>query len=82
LIPIHQLLSRIRWDREFGRGRFTIGYYDRVRDEIVRVPLSDIIFPEEDRNTILVIDHDGVARSVPLHRIREVYSDSELIWRR
>ena len=29
LIPIHELLSRIRWDPEFGRGRLEIGFFDR-----------------------------------------------------
>jgi uncharacterized protein (UPF0248 family) len=30
MIPIHRLLNRIRWDPGFGRGRFVIGYYDRL----------------------------------------------------
>jgi hypothetical protein len=32
VIPIHELLARIRWDPEFGRGRFEIGYLDHTRD--------------------------------------------------
>ncbi|MDD3619370.1 MAG: DUF504 domain-containing protein [Desulfobulbaceae bacterium] len=82
MIPIHQLLSRIRWDREFGRGRFAIGYYDRVRDEIVRVPFEEIIFSPEERNAVRFMDSDGVVHTLPLHRIREVYRDNELIWSR
>lgn len=30
MIP-HELLSRIHWDPEFGRGEFKIGYLDHVR---------------------------------------------------
>lgn len=30
MIPIHDLLSRIQWDREFGRDAFVLGYYDRI----------------------------------------------------
>lgn len=82
MIPIHQLLSRIRWDREFCRGHFAIGYYDRVGNEIVRVPFSEIIFSPDDHDSIRVMDHDGIVHSVPLHRIREVYRNSELIWHR
>ena len=29
MTPIHELLNRIRWDPEFGRGRFEIGFFDR-----------------------------------------------------
>ena len=38
MIPIHQLLSRIRWDPEFGRGTFDLGYFDRVEERVVIVP--------------------------------------------
>ena len=36
MTPIHELLNRIRWDEEFGRGRFELGYYDRHEDAVVR----------------------------------------------
>ncbi len=39
MIPIRELLSRIRRDKAFGQGEFIIGYYDRVEDAIIRVPL-------------------------------------------
>lgn len=82
MIPIRPLLSRIRWDREFGRGYFEIGYYDRVLDAIVRVPLTGIIFTPNGGHAIQIPDAEGSVRSLPLHRIREVYRNSELIWRR
>ena len=82
MIPIHELLSRIRWDKEFGSGDFEIGYYDRVLAEIIRVPFAELIFPPDNRNSLLIMDYDGVVNSVPLHRIKEVYKDNELIWYR
>jgi len=39
MLPIHELLNRIRWDKEFGRGDFRIGYYDSIEDRLIRVPL-------------------------------------------
>jgi uncharacterized protein (UPF0248 family) len=82
MIPIHELLSRIRWDREFGRSAFEIGYYDRIRAEIVRVPFTALIFPPDSRHLLLIMTADGIIHSLPLHRIREVYRDNELLWRR
>ncbi|MDH5525047.1 MAG: DUF504 domain-containing protein [Desulfobulbaceae bacterium] len=82
MIPIHDLLSRIRWDQEFSRADFAIGYYDRLLDRIVLVPFSELIFPADDRNSIQVMAEDGVVHSVPLHRIKEVYRNHELIWLR
>ena len=82
MIPIHKLLSRIQWDRDFGRGDFEIGYYDRILDTIIRVSFSKIIIDPASRDVIKVMDPDGEIHSIPLHRIKEVYKDNELIWQR
>ncbi len=82
MIPIQELLHRIRWDPEFGRARFVIGYYDRVAGRIVRVPFDDIRLDPKDRFAFQALDEEGYAHSVPLHRVREVFRDGVLIWER
>ena len=82
MIPIQELLNRIRWDREFGQGDFVIGYHDRLDDRIVRIPLREIFFEPDDHFSFDLIDHDDVLHSIPLHRIKEVYKDGKLIWHR
>jgi uncharacterized protein (UPF0248 family) len=82
MLPIHKLLSRIRWDREFGRSAFVIGYYDRVVGRIIRAPFSEVIMEEGEGHALQVMGDDGLFHTVPLHRIREVYKDGELIWQR
>lgn len=82
MIPIHELLSRIRWDWKFGSGHFEIGYYDRVVDRMIREPFTNIIFDGDDRSTIMVIDKEGVSHRIPLHRIYQVFKDNVLIWER
>jgi uncharacterized protein (UPF0248 family) len=82
MIPIHEVLSRIRWDRQFGEGDFVIGYYDRVEDTVIRVPMRELFFPPDNHFAFDLIDQDGVLHSVPLHRIREVYRNDKLIWHR
>ncbi len=47
MMPIHQLLNRIRWDAEFGRAGFKIGYYDRMEDRIVAVAIQQLVMPYE-----------------------------------
>ena len=44
MIPIQDLLNRIRWDEPFPTGYFVIGYHDRISGEIVQVPLQDVEF--------------------------------------
>lgn len=82
MIPIHALLNRIRWDAQFGQGRFAVGYYDRVIDAIIVVPFDAIGFDPEDQFAFQFTDADGTARSIPLHRIRDVYKNGERIWHR
>lgn len=81
-MPIRQLLNRIRWDAEFGRSDFRIGYYDRMEDKIVVVPTRQVRFCPGDHFSIEVLDGDGEPRMVPLHRIREVYRNGVLVWAR
>ena len=80
--PIHELLSRIRWDSEFARGHFQIGYYDRVADRIILVPLHEVRFPEDSSDLFELIDEDGESQRIPFHRVREVRKDGQTIWQR
>jgi len=80
--PIHELLSRIRWDREFGRSFFEIGYYDRVEEKIIRIPFEETIRQPGDNFSFQIIDREGEGHTIPLHRVREVYRDGVLIWQR
>ena len=80
--PIHELLNRIRWDQEFGLAEFIICYHDRFQNDMVKVPLTEISFDRDDRFDFEMVDDMGQRHSVPLHRIREVYRNGKLIWRR
>ncbi len=82
MMPIQDLLHRILWDQEFGRGEFVIGYYDRIEHDLILVPFKEIAFPKGSPGIFELIDHEGTAHTIPLHRIREVYKNGELIWRR
>lgn len=82
MMPIQDLLSRICWDPEFGRGQFIIGYYDRIDKQIIRVPLARIVLQTESPASFDAIEADGSVHSVPYHRVREVYRDGALIWQR
>ncbi len=67
MIPIHDLLNRIRWDLEFGRGHFEIGYYDRHEAVLQQVALQAVSFPEGERHAFEVVDEAGQARRVHGH---------------
>jgi uncharacterized protein (UPF0248 family) len=82
MIPIHELLNRIRWDKDYASAEFSIGYYDRLEDEIIIVPFADVIFDEEDHFAFYILNHDGDHHHIPYHRVKSVYRNGELIWHR
>lgn len=82
MIPIQNLLNHIRWDKEFGKGKFMIDYYDRVEDHIIQVPLREMYFDPDDHFSFQILDTEGEIHTIPFHRIKRVYKDGELIWER
>jgi len=82
VIPIHELLKRIRWDEEYGNADFVIGYYDRVEDRIISVALKELSFDKGDHFDFEMLDVDGESQTIPLHRIRQVFRNGELVWER
>jgi uncharacterized protein (UPF0248 family) len=82
MMPIHELLNRIRWDQEFAKAEFRIGYYDRLEDAIILVSLQQVVQEPGDHFAMKVMDEGGIVHVVPFHRIKEVYRNGELIWKR
>ena len=82
MIPIHELLSRIRYDPEFGQGQFEIGYFDRMEATVQRVAFHQVTFPEGERGVFEIFDESEQVRRIPFHRVREVWRDGRIIWRR
>jgi uncharacterized protein (UPF0248 family) len=80
MLPIQKLLSRIRWDAGFARGRFELGYFDRVEKRVIRVPFQALEFPPAEPRAFRLVDAEGRPQRVPFHRVREVYKDGECIW--
>ncbi len=82
MITIRDLLNRIRRDRDYGRGSFAVGYYDRVEKRTIVVPLGSVRFDPDDRRAFRITDAAGEPLSIPLHRVCVVYRNGELIWHR
>ena len=82
MIPIRQLLNKIRWDKDFGTASFQIGYLDHSANKIIRIPFTRINFEEGNRFSFQLEDETGEMQVIPFHRIRQVFRDAVLIWNR
>ena len=82
MIPIQALLSRLRFDEEFGKGRWEIAYLDRTRPGLVRLPLEEVRTRAHIGFVFDVVDEEGVEHSIPYHRVRQVWHDGKVVWSR
>jgi uncharacterized protein (UPF0248 family) len=80
--PIHELLNRIHWDAEFGRGEFELWFLDHAEAQLTKLPFSELTFFPGDHYFFHYLDEEGAEHSVPFHRIKSVYKNGELIWHR
>ena len=80
--PYVSIMDYISTKKNYNyRFDFEIGYLDRVAGGVVRVPFRDVRF-DEGQLTLDAIEEDGSSVTVPLHRVREVWRNGEVIWRR
>jgi uncharacterized protein (UPF0248 family) len=82
MIPIHELLARIRWDPEFGKGKFELAYEDKIEHQLKRVPLERIDIEPGQHFAFEAEEDDGTRHTVPFHRVRKVWRNGVLIWER
>lgn len=82
MTPLHELLARIRWDQEFGAARFEIAYLDHAEKHLIRIGLNEVHPDPESHAMFCIVDRDGVLRSIPYHRVKQVFRNGELIWQR
>ncbi len=80
--PIHELLNRIHWDKEFGKGEFDLWFLDHIEKELIKLSLREITFIPGDHYFFHYMDEEGEEHSVPFHRIKAVYKDGAVIWHR
>ena len=79
MIPIKELLNKIKWDKRENPEDYTISYYDRVKKEIIEIPYKKITHISEN---FMLIDANGEEKMIPLHAIKIVRKKGEQLWKR
>ncbi|MDP2906925.1 MAG: DUF504 domain-containing protein [Nanoarchaeota archaeon] len=75
MLPIKDLLNRIRWDDKENPEDYEIVYTDRVFKKEIKIRFKDISRIEDE---FMIVNE----ASIPLHRITKVYKKNKLIWER
>ena len=82
MIPVQDVLHRVQWDPAWRGGLFEVGYLDRVVGAVVRVPLAGLRLDPGATPALTLRDGEGAVLRIPLHRVRVVWRDGAVIWRR
>ena len=78
MIPIHDLLNKIKWDKRENTEEYFIFYYDRVLDNLLKIPYTKI---KRIEGSFMVLDNEEEP-NIPLHRVRKVMKNNIVVWER
>lgn len=79
MIPIQDLINKIRYSPAENPEDYTLFYYDRVEDKLKPLKLTDINKIEEGFLTLKKQDRET---NLPLHRIKKVKKKEKIVWER
>ena len=76
---INQVLNKIKWDSNENPEEFSLGYLDRITNEIILIKYADIVRVED---VFFIIKVNSRETYIPLHRIKEILKNNVIIWQR
>lgn len=76
---ILNLLNKIKWDKREDKNEYKIYYYDRRNKKNIEIRFKDI----KDFDKLFIIANKNKKEiNIPLHRIKIVKRNEEIIWKR
>lgn len=81
MIPITDLINKIKWDKRELASDYKMGYWDNVKKEIIFIDFEQMIFEEGNKFSFSYIDEQG-RHEIPFHRIRKVVKKGRVVWER
>jgi len=75
--PVQDVLNQIKWDKKLKPEEYTVEYIDFGK--LVSIPYTAI---KNIEGLFMIIEKDGNEVNIPLHRIRIIKKNGEIIWQR
>ncbi|HLF54999.1 MAG TPA: DUF504 domain-containing protein [Candidatus Nanoarchaeia archaeon] len=72
-----EMLDKIKWDEKEDKSAYIIAYKDK--DVLKEIKFTDIKRVEDE---FMIIDINGRETNIPLHRIKMIKKNGEIIWQR
>jgi len=78
MLPIHQLLNKIKWDKRENPSEYSIFYLDRILNKLIQIPYAKI---KKLEGSFMVLENEDET-NIPLHRVKKVMKNNEVVWER
>ncbi len=78
MLPIQDLLNKIKWDKRENPDDYSIFYYDRILKKLIKIPYNKI---KRIEGSFMILDNEEES-NIPLHRIRKVSKNNAVVWER
>jgi len=78
MIPIKSLLNKIKWDKRENPSEYTLFYLDRILNKSIQIPYTKI---KKLEGSFMILDNVEES-NIPLHRIKKVMKNNEIVWER
>lgn len=78
MIPIQDLLNKIKWDKRENPQEYSIFYLDRILNKLIEISYAKI---KKIEGSFMVLDNEDET-NIPLHRIKKVMKNKVVVWER
>ena len=78
MIPIQDLLNKIKWDKREAPEQYSIFYFDRILKNLIEISYARI---KRIEGSFMVLDNIEES-NIPLHRIKKVMKNEVVVWER
>ncbi|MEK6983676.1 MAG: DUF504 domain-containing protein [Nanoarchaeota archaeon] len=78
MIPINDLLNKIKWDKREKPEQYSLLYYDRILNKLIEIPYTKI---KRIEGRFMILDNEEES-NVPLHRIKRATKNDIVVWER
>jgi uncharacterized protein (UPF0248 family) len=78
MLPIHNLLNKIRWDKRENPEEYNIFYFDRILNKLISIPYKKI---KKLEGSFMILNNEEES-NIPLHRVKKVTKNDIVVWER
>jgi len=75
MVPIQDLLNKIKWDKRENPSEYIIFYFDRILKKLIKIPYTKI---KKLEGSFMVLDNEEES-NIPLHRIKKVMKNNVVV---